>query len=45
MTKMKRGSIFFELRQLFIDWNYKEWNSEEFKHQEKLIDDFINKQK
>ncbi|MDP8233792.1 MAG: V-type ATP synthase subunit A [Candidatus Saelkia tenebricola] len=43
--KDEARKIFFELRQLFIDWNYKEWNSEEFKHQEKLIDDFINKQK
>jgi len=33
--------VFYELRQLFIDWNYKQWESEEFKKQEKAVDDFI----
>lgn len=32
---------FYELRHLFIDWNYKSWESEEFKSQEKSIDSFI----
>jgi len=35
--------IFYELRQLFIDWNYKEWESDEFKTQEKTIDDYLQK--
>ena len=30
--------FFYSLRQLFIDWNYKGWNSEEFKAQEQVID-------
>jgi V/A-type H+-transporting ATPase subunit A len=34
--------IFYQLRQLLIDWNYKEWGSEEFKNQEKAIDDFLS---
>jgi len=33
---------FYELRQLLIDWNYKEWESEDFKKQEKAIDDFLS---
>ncbi len=32
---------FYELRQLFIDWNYKKWGSEEFKGQESGIDKFL----
>ncbi len=32
---------FYELRQLFIDWNYKEWDSGEFKSQEGAIDKFL----
>ena len=34
---------FYQLRQLLIDWNYKKWESEEFKSQEKAIDDFLSK--
>ncbi len=32
---------FYSLRQLFLDWNYKEWNSADFKKQEKAIDSFL----
>jgi len=41
--KEKARSTFYELRQLFIDWNYKPWESDEFKMQEKMIDDFLGK--
>ena len=34
---------FYQLRQLFIDWNYKAWESEDFKKQEKKVDEFISK--
>ena len=34
---------FYELRQMFIDLNYKKWDSKEFKDQEVKIDAFINK--
>ena len=33
---------FYQLRQLLIDWNYKEWESEEFKSQEAKVDEFLN---
>ena len=33
--------IFYELRQKFIDWNFKVWDSAEFKSQEKEIDSFL----
>lgn len=33
--------FFYSLRQLFLDWNYKEKDSPEFKEQEKSIDSFI----
>lgn len=39
--KDEARNFFYRLRQLFIDWNYKEWDSEDFKKQEKLIEDFI----
>ncbi|MCK5491759.1 MAG: V-type ATP synthase subunit A, partial [Candidatus Omnitrophica bacterium] len=32
---------FYELRQLFIDWNYKEWDSGDFKSQEETIEKFL----
>ncbi|MCK4912226.1 MAG: V-type ATP synthase subunit A [Candidatus Omnitrophica bacterium] len=32
---------FYELRHLFIDWNYNEFGSQDFKKQEKVIDDFL----
>jgi V/A-type H+-transporting ATPase subunit A len=41
--KEQARRTFYELRQLLIDWNYKEWESEEFKSQEKAIDDFLSK--
>ncbi|MCM8773341.1 MAG: V-type ATP synthase subunit A [Candidatus Omnitrophica bacterium] len=43
-NKDEARKFFYELRQMFIDWNYKEWGSIEFKNQEKLIDDFLQKQ-
>ena len=33
--------FFYSLRQLFIDWNYKQWDTPAFKEQEKAIDRFI----
>jgi len=36
---------FYELRHLFIDWNYKEFMSQDFKKQEKIIDDFLQNYK
>ena len=39
--KDKARGFFYSLRQLFIDWNYKEWDSSEFRQQEKTIDEFI----
>ncbi|MBU0693387.1 MAG: V-type ATP synthase subunit A [Candidatus Omnitrophica bacterium] len=41
--KDEARKFFYELRQLFIDWNYKEKISLEFKHQEEKIDDFLKK--
>ncbi len=32
---------FYELRHLFIDWNYAEWGSEKFKTQEENINNFL----
>ncbi len=40
--KASARGAFHKLRQLFIDWNYKSWESEEFKSQEKEIDNFLN---
>lgn len=36
--------FFYELRRLFIDWNYKEDGAPDFKNQERLIDDFVHNQ-
>ena len=36
---------FYELRHLFIDWNYKEFQSQDFKKQEKTIDNFLQNYK
>ena len=36
---------FYELRHLFIDWNYKELQSQDFKKQEKTIDNFLQNYK
>ncbi len=41
-SKEEARDTFYQLRQLFIDWNYKEWESEEFKAQEKRIDEFLS---
>ena len=35
-------NTFYKLRQFFIDWNYKPWDSDEFRNQEQEIDSFIN---
>jgi V/A-type H+-transporting ATPase subunit A len=40
--KEQAREFFYELRQRFIDWNYLEFNSDEFKKQEKTIDDLIS---
>ncbi|MBP7088198.1 MAG: V-type ATP synthase subunit A [Candidatus Omnitrophica bacterium] len=39
--KESARKYFYQLRQLFIDWNYKEWDSDDFKLQEEAIDKFI----
>ena len=39
--KEKARKDFHNLRQLFINWNYKEFGKEDFKKQEKAIDDFL----
>jgi V/A-type H+-transporting ATPase subunit A len=36
-------TYFHELRQLFIDWNFMEWQTEEFKKQEKKIEEHLSK--
>ena len=35
-------NYFHKLRQVFIDWNYKEFQSDEFKQQEKKIDEILH---
>ena len=40
--KLTARNTFYKLRQLFIDWNYKQWDSDEFRNQEQEIDRFIN---
>ncbi|MFH1202002.1 MAG: V-type ATP synthase subunit A [Candidatus Omnitrophota bacterium] len=44
-SKEKIRKVFYELRHLFIDWNYKAWDSQDFKDQEKAIDDFLSQNK
>ena len=39
--KERARKSFYELRQLFIDWNYKEFDKDDFKEQEKAIDNFL----
>jgi len=39
--KGEARDFFYNLRHKFIDWNYKEWQSDEFKEHEKEIDDMI----
>ena len=43
--KERARKIFYELRHLFIDWNYKEFQSQGFKSQEKVIEDFLRSHK
>ncbi len=43
-SKGRARDFFHKLRSFFIDWNYKEWKSEEFKKQEKKIDSFIEEE-
>jgi len=40
-SKDEARNFFYSLRQLFIDWNYLAWQSEEFKKQESKIDKFL----
>jgi len=39
--KKEARDFFYNLRYKFIDWNYKKWESEEFKQQEKDLDRMI----
>jgi V/A-type H+-transporting ATPase subunit A len=39
--KESARDFFYELRQIFIDWNYMEKDSEEFNKQEKVINDLV----
>ena len=41
--KKQARQTFYKLRQLFIDWNYKQWMNSDFKQQEKIINDFLEK--
>ena len=41
--KEEARNYFYKLRHSFIDWNYKEWNSGEFKQGEERIDDLLSK--
>jgi len=41
-NKEEARKYFYELRHLFIDWNFKAWESQEFKVQEDLINNFLN---
>ncbi|MDD3296289.1 MAG: V-type ATP synthase subunit A [Candidatus Omnitrophica bacterium] len=43
-TKDNARKAFHALRQLFVDWNYKEWESQEFKEQERKIEEFLDTQ-
>ena len=40
-NKENARSFFYDLRQKFIDWNYMEFESDDFKAQEKVITDLI----
>lgn len=42
-SKDRAREFFYELRQRFIDWNYMEMSSDEFKRQEKEIDALIQR--
>ncbi len=43
-TKDDSRNIFFKLRQMFLDLNYTQWESKEFKEKEKDIDEFIQRE-
>lgn len=40
-TKEEARTFFYDLRQKYIDWNYMELNTKDFKNQEKVIDKLI----
>ena len=40
-TKEQIRHVFYQLRQMFIDWNYCAWDSPEFKDQETKINGFL----
>lgn len=40
-NKDEARHFFYELRHLFIDWNYAEWESADFREQERKIEDFL----
>ena len=39
--KTNARNFFYNLRHRFIDWNYKKWQSDDFKKQEKHIDELL----
>ncbi len=39
--KDEARTFFYNLRHTFIDWNYKEWDTDEFKKQEKEVNDLL----
>ena len=39
--KVKARDFFYNLRHKFIDWNYKKWESDEFRKQEQEIDKLL----
>lgn len=41
--KGQARQFFYQMRQLFIDWNYKEWRSKVFQDQESKIDKLLSK--
>ncbi|MFH1664692.1 MAG: V-type ATP synthase subunit A [Candidatus Omnitrophota bacterium] len=43
--KMEARDFFYNLRHKFIDWNYKEWNSDAFKTQEQEINKALKTEK
>ena len=42
--KQQARDFFYNLRHCFIDWNYKVWESDEFKKQERKIDNLLEGQ-
>ncbi len=43
--KQDARNFFYNLRHAFIDWNYKKWESDEFKEEEKKIDSLLEGEK